>query len=217
MFFFGAIFYGIYRLIESQKEKENQRRARTRGRDYERGRYRRPSAGNRTPHERSRPTARRRERPRRSTVPAKPKQNPFKISGIKKYKEYEYEAAIEDFKKALSVDPTDVAVHFNIACAYSIMEQPHLSMVHLSKAVEHGFKDFDKIKTHDALAFVRIQDGFEDFVKNGYKLVKDSKTPDENTEETGDLLEQLQKLGELREKGLLTEEEFLEQKKKLLR
>ncbi|HHH50140.1 MAG TPA: SHOCT domain-containing protein [Saprospiraceae bacterium] len=97
------------------------------------------------------------------------------------------------------------------------MEQPHLSMVHLSKAVEHGFKDFDKIKTHDALAFVRIQDGFEDFVKNGYKLVKDSKTPDENTEETGDLLEQLQKLGELREKGLLTEEEFLEQKKKLLR
>ncbi|HEB61865.1 MAG TPA: tetratricopeptide repeat protein, partial [Bacteroidetes bacterium] len=137
MFLFGAIFYGIYRFIESQKESNQ--RERGANRDFERRKYRRPTAQNRTPRERPQRTPRKRERPRRSTIPSKPKQNPFKISGIKKYKEYEYEAAIEDFKKALSVDPTDVAVHFNIACAYSIMEEPHLSMVHLAKAVEHGF------------------------------------------------------------------------------
>jgi len=48
--------------------------------------------------------------------------NPFKKSGIKKYKEYDIEEAIEDFHKALKIDPNDVSLYFNLACAYSLME-----------------------------------------------------------------------------------------------
>ena len=48
--------------------------------------------------------------------------NPYKKSGVEKYKEYEYEGAIEDFKKALEIDPKDIPTHFNIACAYSLTE-----------------------------------------------------------------------------------------------
>lgn len=144
------------------------------------------------------------------------KNNAFKISGLQKYKDYEFEAAITDFKKALQINPNDVAVHFNMACTYSLLEESDNAYFHLSKAVELGFVDFEKIRTHDALAYLRIQDEFDQFVKNGYRLSPKPKTQKENLTEASDLLEQLKKLGELREKGLLTQDEFAMQKKKLL-
>ena len=88
----------------------------------------------------------------------------------------------------------------------------------MDKAIENGYKDFNKIQTHDAFAFIRIQDEFEDFAKNGYRLTENQKS---NTEEEEivdpDLLEKLKKLADLRDSGILTEEEFLTQKEKLLR
>lgn len=160
--------------------------------------------------------------PRRKPPVASRKKNPFKLTGIQKYKDYDFEGSIDDFKKALAVDSRDVAVHFNLACAYSITEQPVKALNHLDLAVKNGFVDFDKIKDHDALAYLRIQDEFEEFVKNGYCLdspVKVEETPPivEEPSISTDLLEQIKKLGELREKGFLTEEEFSAQKRRLLR
>jgi len=97
------------------------------------------------------------------------KANPFKNSGIKKYKDYDLEGAIEDFSQGLSINPKDIALHFNIACAYSMTEVKDKAYYHLSKAVELGFKDFEKIKTKDDLAFVRIQPEFDEFEESGYK------------------------------------------------
>jgi hypothetical protein len=118
----------------------------------------------------------------------------------------------------LSIDPKDIAVHFNLACAYSLTEESENAFFHLGKAVEFGFVDFNKIQEHDALAYLRIQDHFETFKKNGYTInieptleIKNDVTPGIN------LLDQIKQLGELKEKGLLTEEEFEIQKKKLLR
>lgn len=167
---------------------------------------------------------RRQPRTKRNTVPSKrapiTKQNPFKLSGIKKYKDYDYDGAIEDFIKALEVDDKDIATHFNLACAYSLNEEADQSFKHLDRAVELGFNDFPKIKQHDALAFLRIQPQFEDFTKNNYRIIAKIASPKEDLLNTppsgGDLLEQLKKLGELRERGLLTETEFTVQKKKLL-
>lgn len=195
------------------------------------------------------------KRPDRKKVPTykgKNKQvskiNPYKAKGIAKFKDYNFEASIEDFKKALNVDPKDIALHWNIACAYSMEEQVVESLFHLSKAVELGFVDFNRIKTHDALAYVRSTDDFDTFVKNGYKITKEIKEikeepkeeqavvevkqldipkenildelppiPEEKEEEVPeDLLEQIQKLSELRDKGYLSAEEFAMQKKKIL-
>lgn len=164
----------------------------------------------RRPVRRSRPTASRK------------KSNPFKKSGLEKYREFEFEAAIADFKKALQIDSNDIAVHFNMSCAYSLTEEADNAFFHLSKAVELGFVDFERIKTHDALAYLRIQDEFDEFARKGYRLTAalDPTTMPQSKEEelanTSDLLEQLKKLGALREKGLLTEQEFQVQKKKLL-
>ena len=161
--------------------------------------------------------------PRRQPPVAR-KKNPFKLSGIQKYKDYDFEGAISDFKKALAVNGNDIAVHFNLACAYSITEQAGKALNHLDHAVKNGFVDFDKIKEHDALAYLRIQDSFEEFVKNGYCLdtpAKEEPIPTtvvtEEPSISTDLLEQIKKLGELREKGFLTEEEFTAQKRRLLR
>jgi len=173
----------------------------------------------------------RRERPRKEpryvdhrkakpgrTAPTSRANNPHKALGVAKYKDYDFTGAITDFEKALKVDPTDVAVHFNIACAYSITENIEEAFYHLNEAVENGFSDFDKIKEHDALAYLRIQEQFEEFEENGYRLessVKEKSTPP--PEISGNLLEQIKRLGELKEKGFLTSEEFVEQKRKLLR
>lgn len=228
-----VLFYIFYKMFAGgenrQQRRENRRQRRDRTRDYRRHDtdYERPTRNTRSTRT-SRPARERRQersttrRPERTTRSSsrksvrKSKDNPYKKSGMEKYKEYDYNGAIEDFEKSLAVDDSDVATHFNIACAYSIMENKEKSFYHLSKAVELGFRDFEKIKTHDALAYLRIQDDFETFVQNNYKLKAGSSAQQEKITEHGDLLEQLNKLAELREKGLLTEEEFVLQKKKLL-
>ncbi len=154
------------------------------------------------------------------------KANPFKTSGIKKYKDYDLEGAIEDFSRGLDINKDDVALHFNIACAYSMTEEKDKAYYHLAKAVSLGFKDFELINTKDDLAFVRIQPEFEEFKNNGYVLGARSESTtsarsqqkDEDLVITDDvLLSQLNKLAELRKKGLLSQEEFNLERKKLLR
>lgn len=150
-------------------------------------------------------------------------QNAFKISGIKKYKEFDLDGAIEDFRKALDINPQDLSLHFNLACAYSLTEQVDKAYSHLDKAVSLGFNDFEKIRTHDDLAYLRIQDRFDDFQHNGFRLKSqsiESRKPEKIHEEPVKddmLLAQLKRLAELRDRGLLSEQEFIIEKKKLTR
>lgn len=183
-------------------------------RDYQResgsGRYSTPAQG---PYRRS---------AQNTQVPERQKANPFKQSGIKKYKEYDLEDAIVDFEKGLQINPKDIALHFNIACAYSLTEKVEKAYYHLDKAVEYGFTDFDKIRTHDDLAYVRIQPQFDDFVAAGFRLKDYPVATNTNqpvvTEPADDkLLSQLKRLAELRDKGLITETEFVAEKQKLMR
>jgi len=167
--------------------------------------------------------------PQRSTAQRnKPRPNPYKASGIEKYKDYDYSGAIEDFSKALELDEKDIATHFNIACAYSLNEKVEKCFYHLDRAVALGFNDFSRIKEHDAFAYLRVQEQFEEFEKNGFRLTREesieevevpvaSEIKEEGLQLPNDLLDQLNKLNELKNKGLLTEEEFAVQKSKLLK
>jgi TM2 domain-containing membrane protein YozV len=154
------------------------------------------------------------------------KQQMLKKSGIDKYKDYDYQGAIEEFKKALALDPNDISIHFNLACTYSLNEEADKAFEHLDRAVTLGFTDFKRIKEHDALAYVRTQDAFDEFEANGFRLKQalppkqtaptQAQVAEEPVEDHSPILEQLQKLNELRLKGLLTEEEFDMQKRKLM-
>jgi len=153
----------------------------------------------------------------------------FREEGIKLFKAYDYEAAIHSFEQVITIDEKDVATHFNLACAYSLEENAQKSLYHLDKAVDYGFTDFQKIKTHDALAFLRIQSDFDAFEQNKFRLSPKEKeretqkaTSNENykdlleTDTEPDLLDQLQRLSELRNRGLLSQEDFVKEKKRLL-
>ncbi len=151
-------------------------------------------------------------------------------AGIRYFKDFEYARAIQSFQRALEINPRDVASHFNIAVSYSVEEDADQAFFHLDRAVALGFQDLDRIRTHENLAFLRIQPEFPGFADNGFRLVADlrqeelelpttpleRKTAPPPPRENGDLLDQLQRLANLREKGLLTEGEFAAQKKRLL-
>lgn len=163
----------------------------------------------------------------------------LKEAGIEKFKEYDIEGSIQDFKKILDIDPFHIAAHFNLACGYSQLEKPQKSMYHLSLAVQSGFNDFDRIRKHDKLAYARIQPEWEDFVKGGFifdtnteKEVhidqevtrgqldpeQETTTNEDNNDRANkeDLLGHLQKLKEQREKGIITEVEFEIERRKLM-
>ena len=149
-------------------------------------------------------------------------------TGIRYFKDFEYDRAILAFNRALELNPRDWASHWNIACAYSCEEEADKAFYHLDRAVSLGFDDFDRIKTHESLAFLRVQPEFMAFAANGFRLVADRRAAEselsvgendvstDTPRENGDLLDQLQRLATLREKGLLTEGEFTAQKKRLL-
>lgn len=175
---------------------------------------------------------------RKPTPTAAMRANPYKNSGIKKYKDFDLEEAIVDFQKGLEITPGDVALNFNIACAYSLTEKKEMAYQHLSRAVAGGLKDVDKILSHDDLAFVRIQPEFDNFRSSGFREnpfmttqrsehTSDGKkniqatSPKNNAPEEpfldDSLLVQLNKLAELRKKGILSEEEFVFERKKILK
>jgi TM2 domain-containing membrane protein YozV len=200
------------------------------------GRYQPRSAGGRPQNNNRSGTQR-----QTSSAPGKgpiqsTKANALKVSGLKKYKDFDLEAAIDDFTEALQLMPGDPVVHFNLACAYSLTEKKERAYFHLSQAVATGLKDVQKILSHDDLAFVRIQPEFETFRTSGFR---DYNIPAIQNEKTGNkqntsanpgnskenelfhqedaLLAQLQKLSELRQKGILSEDEFQFERKKILR
>jgi tetratricopeptide (TPR) repeat protein len=145
----------------------------------------------------------------------------LKRKGIQRFRAQDYEGAIDLFERILDIDYEDQAAHFNLACCYSMLEEEDNALLYLDKAVEFGFRKMEKIHSHPALVYLRSRKVFGDFVRNGYRKPQPLPQPEENhldsKTQSEDLLEQIVKLGELRERGILTEEEFAMQKKKLLR
>ncbi|PHI21348.1 hypothetical protein CEQ90_02820 [Lewinellaceae bacterium SD302] len=168
---------------------------------------------------------------RRSSASRTPA-NPDRELGLELFKDFDYDGAIEAFEKSLTIEPRDIATHWNLACAYSLTEDADKSLYHLDRAVAFGFNDFERLNSHDALAYLRVQPQFETFVKNEYRLAPDAPVPEAHQQDdllsqappaanaaprtNVDLLDQLQELGRLRERGLLSEAEFAAQKRKLL-
>jgi len=160
-----------------------------------------------------------RQRSNSSKISAKQRNNPFRKSADKKFEEYDLDGALDDYKKATEITPADNEMHFNLACIYSLKEEVDQSLHHLDMARKMGFVDVEKIKTKDELAYLRIQPEYDAFVNNGYRQqrVPGTTPPKEDLLQNDALLAQLNKLKEMRERGLLSEKEFSYEKERLTR
>ena len=145
------------------------------------------------------------------------RKNPFQLSGEKKYQDFDLQEALKDFEQALLISPQDASIHFRMAGIYSLLENKLKSYHHLQKAQELSYNNMKAVDTADDFAFLRIQDDFEKIRDNAYKY---NNTPaleqaKEDLLQDDLLLSQLNKLKKLREKGLLSEKEFLYEKDRL--
>lgn len=143
------------------------------------------------------------------------------------FKNYEYQEAINILDEALEIKYDDKEVHFLLAKCYSMLELAKKSLYHLDAAIAFGL-NVKKAKFDYALAHLRVSPAYKTFVENDYRILdmdvvfvdtdNTSKSASNDLLSTPpNLLDQLKKLQELRSRGFLTEEEFMEQKKKLER
>ena len=160
---------------------------------------------------------------RKVTQRVKPKMEDMALGdrAAKKLRIGDAEGAIMDFESLLSDEQENSDYHFSLACAYSLKQDAEKGFFHLSKAVEFGYDDFQKIENHYTLAYLRANGDFDSFARNGYRLVKMLPSPQETLldSERPQLMEKLEKieqLGEMLFKGEISEEEFTRRKKDLL-
>jgi hypothetical protein len=113
---------------------------------------------------------------------ARTPQNDAKKKGLIKLQEYDLNEALDQFKFALDLEPKDPEIHFHMACAFSIKERTKNGFLCLKKAVEYGLPDQEMILNHDMLAFLRMQEAFEDFLNSGFKEYDSSKLSDPDFE-----------------------------------
>jgi hypothetical protein len=130
------------------------------------------------------------------------------------YNNKDYNGAKDVLLKLIALNPRDSRTYFNLACCYSLSENKQ-GFNALSNAVINGYSNLERIRTYEALSWLRNQPEYNSFLQNGYKLYIDSSTIN-TSNQTRHILGEIEKLGQLKEKGLITEDEFNEQKKRIL-
>lgn len=143
----------------------------------------------------------------------------LKKLGIDKFRSGDFTGAVEAFRESIEQGMDTPAMHFNLACCFSMLHDAPSGFEHLEKAVARGFAETDKIENHAALHYLRIQPEFAAFVANGYRRrpVSPSAPPPGAQSSSAPVIDELFQLGELMEKGLISEDEFRREKEKLLR
>lgn len=130
------------------------------------------------------------------------------------YNSGDYDASLSLLKRAAALQPYNNLTYYNMACIYSLKKDIENCLKSLQTAIGYGYANFHKIGVEKDFEWIRTQPEYELFVKNGYQLsndVTEIKAHNKNLD-----LEQIEKLSVLKEKGILSEEEFIEQKKRLL-
>ncbi len=83
--------------------------------------------------------------------------------------------ALDAYKKAATLDPTDYNSMYNVACIYSLENKPEAAVQWLELAVKNGFSDFEYMKKDTDLDNIRNHPGYIALAK------KESKPDSANT------------------------------------
>lgn len=94
----------------------------------------------------------------------------LKVKAIRYFRDFDLKESEKIFLRIAEYTPGDASIHFNLACIYSLNEKADKAFTALDKAVKLGMEHLDKISSHDALAYLRIQPEFEAFKRNNFKI-----------------------------------------------
>ncbi len=158
------------------------------------------------------------KRSKKKSMRVDPEFQRLKEQGINALKEYELQQALHALKEAVRLYADDEEIHFHLACVYSLLEMPYPAMYHLAQAVSFGFADLDQIETHEALAFLRTHPDFRAFQQRGYRYEDPQDTSlqlEAPSDDGPNLLAQLKVLQDLRQRGLLTKEEYEQERARI--
>lgn len=161
---------------------------------------------------------------------ARPSLRDLKAEGIKYYRTGDFDLAEEAFAEALEQLPADPVTHFNLACCHALQGKFPEALRELEIAVTYDLPKPERILHHPALRELRQRRDFLEFRRNNFRqrdfieLVGDD--PDDSLTLDGeqlndlprnhDLLEQISRLRELHDAGILTQLEYKTQREKLL-
>lgn len=168
----------------------------------------------------------------------------LKAEGIRYYRTGDYDLAIEAFLEAADSDLGDAGTHFNLACSYAQLGQFGEALRHLELSVTFGLPKPERIEKHPALAALRKHSSYATFRSNNFRrlnlielttpaeksapeIVEEEVLEDFNRPPAAplmtdapppgpDLLEQITRLRELHDAGVLTQQEYQKQKEKLM-
>jgi tetratricopeptide (TPR) repeat protein len=180
----------------------------------------------------------------RTGTPPPPDLRTLKAEGVKYYRSGDFDLAVEAFEEAIELTPTDPVAHFNAACCYALLGQFPAALRSLEVAITHQLPKPERIESHPALRELRNSEAYRRFRENNYRqlnlleltapgaipgdlpeteeeVLEDFGTPprsdayqQRSTDE--DLLEQMARLRQLYDTGILTQQEYRMQREKLL-
>ncbi len=142
-------------------------------------------------------------------------------TALRKYEAGHYAKAVPKFDKVLEQEPENTVAHYYLACCFSMLRDTEDAMFHLTKAVEYGFDDFDRIERERTLRHVRNTAAFSELRDRGYALSHALPPPQPDLlSQTDSLqlsaLEQIEALGDRLERGELSPGEFESEKQRIL-
>lgn len=120
-----------------------------------------------------------------------------------------FQSEFIDLKRKLSIDGNLPNENFRMSVIYAQSRNASKSFYYLEKAINSGFSNIDFIKTTPQLRFIQEHSDFEMFISS---FLKQPTVTISSTDRYADL----EKISNLRDKGVLNEEEFQIEKAKIL-
>ncbi len=77
--------------------------------------------------------------------------------------------ALEYLKRIVALDPTRADAYYNAACMYARLHQPEQAVSWLEKAVENGYRHWERIETDPDLDGIRATPGYRRLMENRKK------------------------------------------------
>ncbi len=144
------------------------------------------------------------------------------------YDAFDYQLAAEQYEQALDLDLHDGESRVLAARCYALLEDREAAYRHLSKAVHLRATNLDLVGTDADFAWLRMREDFDGRRRAGYGAVIVPHAPpaappplerevQSLPSPSPNLLDDLERLASLRERGVLDDEEFARQKERLLR